>query len=274
MEHDEILLKDVIEISLFAGKKIIDIYRKDFSIEYKNDKSPLTEADILSNELITSGLTNLDSQYPILSEENRIIDYSERKNWKRFWLVDPIDGTKEFIKKNGEFTINIALIDQGEPVMGVVYAPALETLYYGMKGFGSYRKTNGKTEKLPLAQNNPSESKVIRIAASRSHMNKDTSDFIDKVSAIYPDCIIENTYKGSSLKLCMVAEGSADIYPRAAPTMEWDTAAAHGIVEASGRGVFRFDTFNMNDIRFNSEIHAEKLTYNKTNLLNPNFIVI
>jgi 3'(2'), 5'-bisphosphate nucleotidase len=273
MAYDEELLNEVIDIAVRAGAEIMKIYGRDFSVEYKDDNSPLTEADIRSNDVITAGLRGLSRQYPVLSEETKAVDYSERKSWKAFWLVDPIDGTKEFIKKNGEFTVNIALIEDGRPVMGVVYAPALETLYYGMKGYGAYRKTD-RLEKLPVVKNDPTVSKVINIVASRSHLNEETEAFIESVARQYPDCAIEKVSKGSSLKLCMVAEGSADIYPRVAPTMEWDTAAAQGVAEASGKRVYRFETFPAGSVKFNEEIKAEKLVYNKENLLNPYFVVV
>jgi len=274
MTYNKKLLYEVIEIAVQAGQEIMEIYKKDFSVEFKDDKSPLTEADKHSNEVIIAGLKKLDRQYPILSEENKVVAYSERKCWKTFWLVDPIDGTKEFINKNGEFTVNIALVEDGAPVMGVVYAPALETLYYGMKDHGAFRKISGKTESLPAIKNNPAESKIIRVVASRSHLNQETSDFIDSIAEQYPDCEIEAVSKGSSLKLCMVAEGSADIYPRVAPTMEWDTAAAQGVVEAAGKFVYNFDRFSIDRIQSKSEADMPKLTYNKENLLNPYFIVV
>lgn len=271
MRYDEKLLNEVTEIAIQAGREIMEIYEKDFSVEYKDDKSPLTEADKHSNDVIIRGLEKLDRQYPILSEENKAVDYSERKDWEVFWLVDPIDGTKEFIKKNGEFTVNIALVADGVPVMGVVYAPAMGVLYYGMKGFGAFRKTGDLVEKLPVEK---CYGKVVRVVASRSHLNQETSDFIDKVAAQFPDCEIEKVSKGSSLKLCMVAEGSADIYPRVAPTMEWDTAAAQGVVEAAGKAVYKFETFSVDTMKFNADIQADKLTYNKQDLLNPYFVVV
>lgn len=274
MRYYEDLLNEVIEIAVCAGEEIMEIYEKDFSIEYKDDESPLTDADKHSNDIITAGLKKLSTQYPILSEETKKAEYAERKGWECFWLVDPIDGTKEFIKKNGEFTVNIALIEKGKPVMGVVHAPALDILYYGMKGFGAYRRADGKIEQMPLAVNNPAESKIIRVVASRSHLNGETTDFINAIAEQYPDCAIERVSKGSSLKLCMVAEGSADIYPRIAPTMEWDTAAAQGVAEAAGKGVYKFETFPTDNIRFNTPLDAEKLRYNKEDLLNPFFVVV
>lgn len=274
MKYDEKLLNEIIEIAVQAGSEIMEIYNKDFSIEYKDDKSPLTEADKHSNEVIVAGLKKLDRQYPILSEETKAAEYAERKEWSHFWLVDPIDGTKEFIKKNGEFTVNIALVEDGAPVMGVVYAPALDTLYYGMKDFGAYRKTGDKLEQMPVIKNNPAESKVIRVVASRSHLNEETANFIDAVAKQYSDCEVEKVSKGSSLKLCMVAEGSADIYPRVAPTMEWDTGAAQGVVEAAGKGTYKFETFSADNVNFNSAVDAEKLTYNKEDLINPYFVAV
>lgn len=274
MKYDEKLLNEVIDIAVQAGNEIMEIYKKDFGVEYKDDKSPLTDADKHSNDVIIAGLKKLDRQYPILSEETQVVPFKERKNWVNFWLVDPIDGTKEFIKKNGEFTVNIALIENGAPVMGIVYAPALETLYYGMKGFGAFRKTGNKLEQLPAEKNDPEKSKIVRVVASRSHLNEETESFIDAVAAQYPECEIEKVSKGSSLKLCMVAEGSADIYPRVAPTMEWDTAAAQGVVEAAGKGTYKFETFPASNVRFNEFVNADKLTYNKENLLNPYFVVV
>ncbi|XOB65699.1 3'(2'),5'-bisphosphate nucleotidase CysQ [Deferribacteres bacterium DY0037] len=274
MNYDEGLLYEVINIALQAGKEIMHIYQMDFSVQYKSDNSPLTDADMHSNDIIIGGLKKLNKQYPILSEETKPAVYADRRNWKNFWLVDPIDGTKEFVKKNGEFTVNIALIQDRLPVIGVVYAPALDTLYYGMKGFGAFRKAGGGLEKLPAEKNDPLTSKTIKVAVSRSHLNKDTSDLISTISKHYPDCRIETISKGSSLKLCMVAEGSADIYPRIAPTMEWDTAAAQGVVEAAGKGTYKLDSFTVDEDIFHKKIIAERLVYNKDDLLNPFFVVI
>jgi len=274
LKYDKKLLNEVIDIAVQAGREIMEIYEKDFSIEYKDDNSPLTEADKHSNDVIIAGLKKLDRQYPILSEETRAVDYSIRKDWKTFWLVDPIDGTKEFIKKNGEFTVNIALIEDGAPVMGVVYVPAQDVTYYGMKGFGAFRKSGGKTEKLPVDANDPAKSGILRVVASKSHMNEETASFIEKYTELYPGCRVEKVSKGSSLKLCMVAEGSADIYPRVAPTMEWDTAAAQAVVEAAGKNTFDFSSFSDSVLDGRNSQKALKLIYNKENLLNPHFIVL
>ena len=248
---EKIDIEVVKEIAIKAGKEIMSVYEKDFSVEYKDDKSPLTEADTLSNEVICLALKELFPEIPIMSEENKQTDFSERKNWEYYWCIDPIDGTKEFIKKNGEFTVNIALINNGIPVLGVVYAPAINDIYFAKKGEGAFK--NG--EKLPLQVNKNPEEKLF-VVASKSHLSKETQDFIDNLDTK----TIEQVSKGSSLKLCMVAEGVADIYPRIAPTMEWDTAAADAVVRESGKMTYIFDT-------------KEPVIYNKENLLNPYFVV-
>jgi len=227
------------------------IYQKDFQIEYKDDKSPLTEADTKSNEIICNTLMELYPDIPILSEENKIIEFDTRKEWEYYWCIDPIDGTKEFIKKNGEFTVNIALIYKNSPLLGVVYAPALNDIYYAKKNEGAFK--NGET--LPLKVNDNTKEKLY-VVASKSHLSPETQTFIDSLDTNE----IEQISKGSSLKLCMVAEGIADIYPRLAPTMEWDTAAADAIVRESGKMTYQYE----ND---------EYLLYNKENLLNPWFVV-
>lgn len=246
---DKIELKDIEAIALSAGNTIMEIYNRDFSIEYKDDKSPLTEADLASNDVIVQGLQKYG--IPILSEEGKSIDYDDRKAWEYYWCIDPIDGTKEFIKKNGEFTVNIALIHHNAPILGVVYAPALHDMYVGKKGFGAYK--NG--EKLPLRVNTELSEKMS-VVASKSHLSEETQAFIDALETKE----IEQVSKGSSLKLCMVAEGEADIYPRLAPTMEWDMAAADAIVRESGKMTYQFE----ND---------QPVIYNKMDLLNPWFVV-
>jgi len=247
----DIDIEQIIAIAKDAGEAIMEIYNKDFTVEYKDDKSPLTEADLKSNEIICKALNELYPTIPILSEENRAASYSERQAWEYFWLIDPIDGTKEFIKKNGEFTVNIALIQKNTPVLGVVYAPVLNEMYWAKKGDGAFK--NG--EKLPLMVNdNPEES--LRVVASKSHLSEETQAFIDTLNTEK----IEQVSKGSSLKLVMVAEGIADIYPRLAPTMEWDTGAADAIVREAGKMTYQFE-------------NKKPLLYNKENLLNPWFIV-
>ena len=239
------------EASLAAGKAILEIYNSaDFGVEMKGDNSPLTLADQAAHKVIVSYLEKTD--LPILSEEGRDIPYEERKNWEYFWMVDPLDGTKEFIKKNGEFTVNIALIHNGQPILGVVYAPVLEWLYWGNAEEGAW-KQEGK--ELPFQLKKQDSSEVKTIVASRSHLSKETQDFIDQ----YPGA--EVISMGSSLKFMLVAEGKAQIYPRFAPTMEWDTAAAHGVILSLNGVILKYP-------------EKLELTYNKHNLLNSWFICI
>jgi len=250
---NKIDLEDIVDIAKEAGKAIMEIYNQNFTVEYKDDKSPLTKADTKSNEIICSSLARLYPNIPIMSEENKQIEYKIRKNWEYYWCIDPIDGTKEFIKKNGEFTVNIALIHKDTPVIGVVYAPALDEMYKAKKGKGAFK--NG--QRLPLKiNNNPKEN--ITVVASKSHLSDETKKYIDNLTLnIQHSKLIS---KGSSLKLCMVAEGIADIYPRLAPTMEWDTAAADAIVRESGKMTYQFDS-------------KESIFYNKKDSMNPWFLV-
>ena len=241
---------DIIEIAKDAGDAIMEIYNRSFTIEYKDDKSPLTEADLASNDIIVNALEKFS--IPIMSEEGKLIAYENRKKWEYYWCIDPIDGTKEFIKKNGEFTVNIALIHKNKPVLGVVYVPILNDIYSAKEGEGAFK--NG--QKLPFYVNKNPEN-MLKVIVSKSHLSDETQIFIDNLKTRK----IEQVSKGSSLKLCMVAVGEADIYPRLAPTMEWDTAAAHAIVLESGKNVKQFET----DL---------SIIYNKENLLNPWFIVI
>jgi len=242
------------EIAVRAGREIMEIYDGDFGVEYKDDDSPLTQADLRSNAVICEELTKLYPEIPILSEESAEIPYEERSEWEYYWCIDPLDGTKEFIKRNGEFTVNIALIHWDTPVLGVVYAPAIEDLYSAEMGVGAFK--NG--ERLPLIDEHDKK-RVMRVVASKSHLTPETQEFIDTLSQESDS--VECISKGSSLKLCLVAEGSADIYPRLAPTMEWDTAAAHAVVLGAGKRVLRYDT-------------REPLVYNKRELLNPWFVVM
>lgn len=248
---DKINIEDIKSIALQAGSEIMKIYKKDFQIDYKEDNSPLTEADTKSNEIICNALEKLYPSVPILSEENKEVLYKDRKDWEYYWCIDPIDGTKEFIKKNDEFTVNIALIHKNIPVLGVVYAPAIEAMYSAKKGYGAFLNE----QKLPLKINDNKKEKLY-VVASKSHLSTETQEFIDNLDAKE----IEQVSKGSSLKLCMVATGEADIYPRLAPTMEWDTAAADAIVRESGKMTYQFES-------------NEPVVYNKENLLNPWFVV-
>jgi 3'(2'), 5'-bisphosphate nucleotidase len=260
-----------IKASVLAGKKIMDVYAGDFDVKSKSDNSPLTVADERAHHKIIEVLK--ESNLPVLSEEGRSINYEERKNWNMFWMVDPLDGTKEFVKRNGEFTVNIALIKNQVPVLGVIYAPVLQTIYFGCEGKGSYKleaddeylhhlifsqhiydRIVQSAVKLPAKQNK----NKFTVVASRSHMTAETESFIDQLQKENGE--VELISKGSSLKLCLVAEGLADVYPRFAPTMEWDTAAGQAIAVNAGKNVT------------NAAEHGPVL-YNKEDLLNPWFIV-
>jgi 3'(2'), 5'-bisphosphate nucleotidase len=249
MQIDEKELTEIaIKAAKAAGSAILTIYNStDLGVEYKKDDSPLTKADKEAHQIIMGFLTQ--TSFPILSEEGKDIPFSERKNWNYFWMVDPLDGTKEFIKKNGEFTVNIALIHKGVPIMGVVYAPVLDWMFWGNSEGGWKVSGNEAPVKLANKQNAP----VKTIVASRSHLSDETQEVIDQ----YPGA--EVISMGSSLKFMLLAENKAQLYPRFAPTMEWDTAAAHGILRALGYVI------NMTD-------KTESLNYNKENLLNPWFI--
>ena len=246
--------KDILNINNIvyeAGDAILEIYDTDFDVETKSDNSPLTIADKKSHQIIESGLKKLYPTIPILSEEGKNISYSIRKKWNLFWLVDPIDGTKEFIKKNGEFTVNIALIKNSYPIFGSVYAPYLKELYWASEGLGAWKSVDKTTEKRMKAVKSKN---TKRIVISRSHPNKKVTEFINKYNSY------ELIRMGSSLKLCCIADGKADIYPRLGPTSEWDIGAAQCIVEEAGGSVLQFD-------------NTERLNYNKENILNPFFIV-
>lgn len=250
------LIDPLLALSIAAGEKILEVYRKeDFAIEYKDDESPLTLADQKSHAVIVEGLKRL-SDLPILSEEAADIDWAERRGWDQYWLLDPLDGTKEFIKRNGEFTVNIALIDRGQPVLGVVYVPDKEILYYGVKGGGAYKIVGrgGEAAAIHVAEP-PSEDRQWKIVGSRSHQSEAFKSFVEQFNN--PEIVS----MGSSLKLCLVAEGVADLYPRLGLTSEWDTAAAQAVVEAAGGSVINWET--KKDLRYNS----------KESLLNPFFIV-
>ena len=258
------LLKIATQAALEAGKAIMEIYNSgEFEIEIKGDNSPLTRADKASHNVIMSLLTK--TKIPVLSEEGIQIPYAERSNWNRLWIVDPIDGTKEFIKRNGEFTVNIALIEGQRPVIGVILVPATGILYFSHIEMGAYKVAvdlenfNVQTlisnaQKLPFQR----EDKTFTIDASRSHMSNETENFVNEMRKIHG--LVNLISKGSSLKLCMVAEGKADCYPRYAPTMEWDTAAGQAICEHAGFKVIDYLT-------------KKSMLYNRKNLLNNWFTV-
>ena len=258
------LLKISIEAAIEAGKKILEVYKNDFEVETKTDNSPLTEADKKSHQIIKEMLAPLSID--MLSEEGKQMPYDERKEWKKFWLIDPLDGTKEFIKRNGEFTVNIALVEDGVPIAGVVFVPVTGKMYYGDKAEGSFTFTFNAADKKSLdeyitdAEKLPDASApaVYTVVASRSHNTPETENFIEERRKQYGevDCISS----GSSIKLCLVAEGKANVYPRLAPTMEWDTAAGHAVAKFAGCNVYDYNT-------------GKELAYNKENLLNPWFVV-
>lgn len=258
-------LKIAIEAAVKGGAEIMKIYQKDFQVEMKEDNSPLTIADKKANEIINSYLIKTD--HPIISEENKQTDYSIRKNWNTCWIVDPLDGTKEFVKRNGEFTVNIALIKNHKPIVGVIYVPDSKVLYYAdvdkqtaYKCILQGHETDFEEIKINsiLLEVQSSNSETIKVVGSRSHMSMETEDFINSLKSEYKN--IEIVSKGSSLKFCMVAEGLADVYPRFAPTMEWDTAAGQAICEAVGLQVISKET-------------DKPLLYNRENLLNSWFLV-
>ena len=258
------LLSIAIIASVKAGEAIMKVYSNKIDVVYKEDESPLTLADKNANKIINKYLVK--SKIPIISEENKILTYEERKNWKQCCIVDPLDGTKEFIKRNGEFTVNIALIKNNKPIIGVIYVPVSKTLYFtsdnSSKSYKALLKTNtiiideifnNAVQIFPTQKNN----NILRIVGSRSHLNDTTKNYISKIEKKNKIKIVS---KGSSLKFCLVAEGGAEIYPRFAPTMEWDTAAGQAICQAVGVKVI--------DVTTN-----EPLKYNKQNLLNPHFLV-
>jgi len=247
-KEDIISINDIV---YRAGDAIMDIYESPFEVETKSDNSPLTIADKKSHNIINEGLKTIFPDIPILSEEGKAISYSERKNWKNFWLIDPLDGTKEFIKRNGEFTVNIALINDGFPIFGSVYAPFKKELYWACKNLGAWKSENKKTEFQIFTKLNNSKKRIV---ISRSHPNEKVTEFINQYDSH------ELIRMGSSLKLCCIAEGNADIYPRLGPTSEWDIGAAQCVVEEAGGSVLQVD-------------NNKRLTYNKENILNPFFIV-
>ena len=245
-------IQEIVEIAEDAGRAVMEIYTgPDFNTTYKNDRSPLTLADTASNTLITERLKALVPGLPVLSEEAAAVPYEERRQWKTYWLVDPLDGTKEFIKRNGEFTVNIALIGEHSPVLGVVNAPSLGVTYYASAGEGAFKKERGKGGvKIGVRQ---WQEGGLKIVASRSHGSEALTRFLAKIGPA------EYIGMGSSLKLCLVADGTADLYPRLGPTMEWDTAAAQCVVEEAGG--------------FVTDTSGKRLLYNKEDLHNSDFIV-
>ena len=247
------LQQDILDISRRAGAAILQVYGQEITVEHKEDASPLTQADLASHHLIVEALHALTPLVPVLSEESAALDFSIRSRWSEYWLVDPLDGTKEFIKRNGEFTVNIALVQNHEPVLGVVHVPVSGTSYCGLKGIGAQRvSASGIAE--PITVRIPCADPVI-VVGSRSHPNPVLQQHLAALGSY------ELVSMGSSLKFCLVAEGKADFYPRLGPTSEWDTAAAHAVVNAAGGKVVTLD--------------GQPMRYNtKASLLNPEFLVI
>jgi len=245
----------VVALAVTAGQAIMTVYNgPDFDVEAKQDKSPLTAADLASHAVIDAGLRALTPAIPVLSEEGRDIPWEERRQWRRFWLVDPLDGTKEFIKRNGEFTVNIALVEEGRPLFGVIYAPATDTLYVGAAGQGAWKQQSGGPRQ-PISVRTPAGGEGHAVVKSRSHPSGELADYLQQIT------VAESVPVGSSLKFCAVAEGRATLYPRFGPTMEWDTGAGQAIVEAAGGKVMQAGS------------PSQPLSYNKQNLLNGFFIV-
>jgi len=248
------LIEPVLALARAAGEAIMEIYdRGNVKVSNKADGSPLTEADLAANRILVQGLAQLCPGVPILSEESKLIDWSERRDWQSLWLVDPLDGTKEFVKRNGEFTVNVALIVAGAPVFGVVHAPALARSYWGGPDLDAHSAAPGSTPTAIQVGADPGVGENLRVVASRSHRSAELEKYLSKLPP--HDCV----GMGSSLKLCLVADGQAHHYPRIGPTMEWDTAAAHAVVLGAGGSVV--------------DLQGEPLRYNKEDLLNPFFLV-
>jgi len=250
MEYSSVL-QDVIKVADEASERVLHIYQSDFKVSFKDDSSPITAADMASHEVIVRGLRNISRDIPILSEEGVASSWEERRHWSRFWLIDPIDGTKDFTQRTGEFTVNIALIENGEPVLGVVTAPAQKEAFWGVKGQGAFKRDRkGVVRRISVSE--PRE--IKRVVASKNHLNEATEVYLATLGDH------ELLQAGSSLKFCRIAEGRADIYPRLGPTSEWDTAAAHAVLSAAGGKV--------------TQLEGEPLLYGKENVLNPHFIAV
>ena len=246
------LLPEVLAIAAEAGRAVMEIYGSEFAVELKDDRTPLTAADRAAHACILAGLKRLPLDLPVLSEESAASEREDRRRWQRFWLVDPLDGTREFIKRNGEFTVNIALIDGHRPIAGVVAAPAIGRTYFGAVGHGAFRQVGAETR--PIAVRRPAAT-PLRVVGSRSHKTPELSEFL---ATLGPH---EIKSMGSSLKICLVAEGEADLYPRLGPTSEWDTAAAEAVLLAAGGSMI--------------DLRGQPLSYNASeSLLNPHFLAM
>lgn len=247
------LVDPIVALAEDAGRAILEVYSTDFEVQSKDDESPLTQADLASHRWIEAGLKSLTPDIPIISEESGLPDFEERSQWTRYWLIDPLDGTKEFVNRNGEFTVNIALIENQRPVLGVVHVPVSGKTYVGCKGIGA-RRRDGDTEAVAIKVA-ATAGKPPRIVGSRSHRGASLDAFLENLGDY------DMVPMGSSLKFCVVAEGGADLYPRLGPTSEWDTAAAQAVVEQAGGHVVTLD--------------GKPMKYNaKADILNPHFLVI
>ena len=246
------LIEPTVTLAVDAGSAILQVYATEFDVQAKDDQSPLTQADMASHRIISSGLAALTPDIPIISEESGLPDFATRREWQRYWLIDPLDGTKEFVNRNGEFTVNIALIDGHRPVLGIVHVPVTGTTYTGCEGAGATRRESGTgPESIAVAVESANP---VRVVGSRSHRGSSLDAFLEKLGDF------EMRPTGSSLKFCLVAEGEADVYPRLGPTSEWDTAAAQAVVEQAGGAVLELD--------------GKPLSYNnKSDILNPYFVV-
>lgn len=242
-------------IARAAGEAIMSIYSQPFAVEYKQDESPLTAADKGAHEVIVQALASLTPDIPVLSEESSPEVMAARLGWSRYWLVDPLDGTKEFVSRNGEFTVNIALIEQGTPRWGLVYAPVLDKLWYGGKGIGAWCVADGRHEAIQTRPHDAGQ--VWRVVGSRNHLSQETLEYLARFGELERG-EIELVSMGSSLKFCIIAEGEAELYPRLAPTCEWDTGAAQAVLEGAGGSVTQLD--------------GSPLCYNKPDILNPWFV--
>jgi len=260
------LLNIAILAAIEAGEKIMEVYNSEFAVEHKEDDSPLTLADKESHECIAAHLAK--TPYPLLSEEGAEIPYEERKNWKTLWIVDPLDGTKEFVKRNGEFTVNIALVENEIPVLGVIFIPVQKKLYFSAKGFGAFQQSTIDNQQSTIDPNHIMETAIplpvkqsrtkFTIVASRSHLSDETLAYVEELKKKHKE--VEFISSGSSLKICLVAEGAADVYPRFAPTMEWDTAAGQAIASEAGKNLIDYTT-------------GKPMRYNRQQLRNNWFIV-
>jgi 3'(2'), 5'-bisphosphate nucleotidase len=246
------LIDPVVSLAVEAGKAILEVYASDFDVQAKDDQSPLTQADMAAHHIIVAGLGRLTPDLPVISEESGLPGFEERSRWNPYWLIDPLDGTREFVKRNGEFTVNIALIEDHQPVFGVVHVPVMNRTYSGCRGVGAELRADGEAPRpisVALKSTTP-----VRVVGSRSHRGASLDQFLQNLG----DFEIHPT--GSSLKFCLIAEGKADVYPRLGPTSEWDTAAAQAVVEQAGGVVLAMD--------------GKPLSYNnKSNILNPYFLV-